>query len=850
MLGRQMFGYAPSLIVPAIASFASVTFFTWQLSPEQYGQYVLAINAMSMLVGCCFYWLQSTASRLMPEAVREGRNAELFATLYSAFAVCGVVLLLLAAALAFALPLGDWKIAVWFAPPLAVLRSLLNLNQAGHRNFLRIMRYNLIEMGQAIVGLGSAVMLVAVAHQGASGAAMGMMLGLAAMSLFDWRMLARVDFRKFDRRIFTEVLHFGLPFVVTNTLSFALSRSDSFLIQYFRGAAEVGVYGAGYAYPDRIGQYLFMAVATASFPLTVRRLEQEGVEAARDQTYANGVAILALAVPACAGLLLINRHLAAVLIGGAFQEGALRVMPWIAVATILNGIASHYFDHAFLLAKKTRLFFFTLGPAALLNFLGNLYAIPRYGYMGAAYTTLAAYAVYLLLSIVIGRRVFRIKFPFRPALHILVSTLIMASILYGFSFPETVTGLIKMIVIGGAVYTLGVMMFDIMGARSFILARFAGNRRDKEYMTVGLDFSVVSSSEQVAALMPEWQALYGRVGSPVFGSPDWYQVWWTHLGEKGGVRPHFVTARKDRQLVALLPLVVRRAGLFRFLEWAGYDVFDYGDALAETPCGAEAVWRHALAGGGYDIALIKDVRDAAASLPVLNATMRGRGTRRNYFLPLAGFGTGEAWLAGQSRKLRGDTRRKMEKMQAQGGGTGGIVAFHALKDGEPVPDAVLETLYRQKAAWFTARKASGVFADEGVRPFLQAISADAAAQGRLYLAWLSCGDAVVACHMGFVRDGALYLYHTTYDADYGAFSPGNIMMVETIKWAVDNDLAELDFMRGDETYKQRFAGGSRGLAAFVAAGSLWGRVAILLNAARDAAGVLPEDGKEESQNDQ
>jgi O-antigen/teichoic acid export membrane protein len=467
-----MVGYAPSLIATALVSFASVSIFTSSMTQADYGQYALAINAMTMLISVSFYWLQGAASRLMPQAVEAGTESKLLATLYGSFLVCALMLLIVAAVLGAWFDWKDWRVAAWFAPPLAALRGLLNLNQAVHRNFFRITRYNIIEVGQACVGLIAAIVLVVLLRMGASGAAIGAMIGLGALSLFDWRMIGNITWRDFDKVAFKDIAHFGVPLIMMNGLGFVLSRSDSFLIEHFLGPDQVGVYAAGYAFPDRIGQNLFMAVATASFPLVVRRLQHEGIEAAREQTYSNGVAMLALAVPACVGLLLVNRQVAAALIGNNFRAGAVEIMPWITVATILNGIAIHYFDHAFHLAKKTQLFLFTLGPAALLNLVLNCYAIPHYGIMGAAYTTLASYALYLVLSIVVGRSVFRVRFPFKPALQIAISTALMALVLRAFTFPENMVGLAEMIVIGGAVYGAGLLAFNVMGLREASMARW------------------------------------------------------------------------------------------------------------------------------------------------------------------------------------------------------------------------------------------------------------------------------------------------------------------------------------------------------------------------------------------
>ncbi|MDE1900768.1 MAG: GNAT family N-acetyltransferase [Alphaproteobacteria bacterium] len=820
MLGRQIIGYVPSLVVPGIVSFATVYSFTRLLDPAQYGHYALAINVMTMLLGVGFFWLQSAASRLLPQAVAQGREASFTATLYALYLLSGAGLLILAVIIIIGFPLGDWRVATWFAPPLAVLRALLNLNQAYHRNFVRIARYNAIEIGQSVIGFAVALFLVIALHNGATGVVSGMMAGLAAMVLFDARQLASVRLRNADAAHLRDILHFGLPFVVNYGLSFIVARSDSFLIQIFDGAAAVGVYNAGYAFPDRIGQYLFMAVATASLPLTIRRMEQEGAAAARDQTYANGVAILALAVPACVGLLFANHLIGTLLIGADFRDGALRVMPWITVAMILNGLAAHYFDHAFHLAKRTRLFFYTLGPAAALNLVGNILLIPHYGYIAAAWTTLASYALYLVLSIIVGRRVFCIHFPFRPALHIVLAAALMALVLDFFPFSADLAGLAAMVAVGGASYGVGLLMFDVMGVRRRMMGRC---RNVAVVDDAGLRFDILQRPDQITAIGGEWQTLHEQTERSPFGGYDQYRLWWETLGMSAGDRPHIVTARAaSGELRGVLPLAVRRRGFVRVAEWAGYGVFDYGDAVAADAATDGLLWQFAQAGGRYDIALIKDVRSAALSAAFLPRAMSARKTKANYFLTLD-FGSGDAWLSAQSRKLRGDARRKMEKMSMRG-----PVDFHHYRAGDVVPAAVIDTLYAQKKHWFDSRGAAGILAHAGVCDFLHNLAQDAARHNGLYLSWMTCGDAIVACHMGFVRDNILYLYHTTYDAAYAAFSPGNAMMIETIQYAINQGWRELDFMRGDESYKARFASGTRVLTDYIAGRGFVGRFAAAL----------------------
>ncbi len=821
MLARHMAGYAPSLMVTSFFAFLSVTLFTSLMSQAEYGQYALTITSMTMLIGVGFFWLQSAASRLLPQAVAEGREEKFLSTLYGLFLVCSLPLLIIGVVLGRFYQLGDLQVAGLFAAPLTVLRAFLNLNQSVHRNHIRITRYNIIEIGQSVIGFTAAFGLVAVGHYGASGGAMGLLLGLAALSLFDWRMLGFVKRRDFDKGMARDIVRFGAPFIITYGLSFILASSDRYLIDYFLGSDQVGIYSAAYAFPDRIGQNLFMAVATASFPLVVRRLEQEGVEAARDQTHTNGVALLALAFPACIGLLLVNRLIAETLIGPAFREGAIQIMPIITVAMVFNGVAAHYFDHAFHLAKKTQLFFFTLGPAALVNFIGNLYAIPRFGIIGAAYTTLAAYIVYLALSILIGRRVFAVRFPVKRALQIAMSTTVMAAALLSFNVPENLWGLAIKILVGGCVYSLCLAVFDVMGIRQKIMRRLG----KPQTAPSALVCSVLTSIATIAAIADEWRDLHRRAGSPVFSDYGWFDIWWRHLGlaQKQNVAV-FIARSSSGELQAVLPFgLYGRSGL-RMGEWMGSDVFDYGDILASSPEAAHVLWQFAMRKGGYDILRLGSVHEKSLVAPLLTSA-KPHQVNANYFVSLEGL-NGETWLASQSRKLRGDTRRKMEKMQAEG-----TVAFHVYKNTDALPVPIMDALYAQKRAWFDERHTTGIFTYPEMKAFLSELAQDAAHQGRLYLAWLSCGDKIVACHQGFLRDGVLHLYLTTYDAAFAAYSPGNGLMIETIKWAAGNGYREVDFMRGDESYKQRFATGTRMLSTFILGRSLVGKSLLALRKA-------------------
>jgi CelD/BcsL family acetyltransferase involved in cellulose biosynthesis len=368
----------------------------------------------------------------------------------------------------------------------------------------------------------------------------------------------------------------------------------------------------------------------------------------------------------------------------------------------------------------------------------------------------------------------------------------------------------------GAVYRVDPETSALSSARHFFGA---------EVLTQSLELhcKILTATAEVEKISAEWQALHERANGGIFGNYDVFEIWWKNIRQEENIGLHVAIARNaSGELRALLPLVVRRRGFVRILEWAGQEVFDCCDVLAEKEKEAQALWQFVRSNGHYDVAVIKDVRDDTLSGPLLASAMRLRKQHKNYFVTL-GFPSGAAWLAAQPRKLRTESKRKIKKMEEFG-----PIVSHVYRKGEPVPDAVIDALYEQKKAWVESHNHSGIFLHPKMKFFLRNLAQSAAQKETLYLAWLSCGDKIIACHIGFICNEILYLYISTYEATFAYYSPGTLLMIETIKTAVDAKLREVDFMRGDEGYKNHFAGSHRVLSDYIAGGSWVGKILALL----------------------
>lgn len=473
LLFRHILGYAPSNLVPATASFLTIYVFTRLLLPANYGVYALVFSVAFMAQGIVSFWLRNGAIRFYDNAEAAGRLPTLVSTIYAGYAMSMLAFSLVYALAMVALPVSDHlRQALWIGLPFILCKGLVTVNLSIHRGAMRIARYNLLECGQTVLGLLFGIVLVRFGGMKEEGVLLGLVAGSLVSVLADVPFIARSVRAPFSREQMQELLAFGMPLTVGVILNLVLSSSDRILVEYFLGSAPVGIYSVSYGIMNQPMSLVFLAVSMPGLPLAVRALELRGRRDAEAQMYRNGTALLALAVPACAGLILVREHLAAVLIGPEFRTEALKIMPWIAVAGALAGLQAHYFDHAFTLGKKPKLLMKSIGIAAAFNVALNLVLLPWIGLMGAVYSTFASYVLAIAASVYYGRDVFRVPFPAREAALTVVATIPMWIVLSTMRFPQTMLGLLSMVVVGAGCYAIAGVLLNLCEMRTRLWQRF------------------------------------------------------------------------------------------------------------------------------------------------------------------------------------------------------------------------------------------------------------------------------------------------------------------------------------------------------------------------------------------
>ena len=89
---------------------------------------------------------------------------------------------------------------------------------------------------------------------------------------------------------------------------------------------------------------------------------------------------------------------------------------------------------------------------------------------------------------------------------------------------------------------------------------------------------------------------------------------------------------------------------------------------------------------------------------------------------------------------------------------------------------------------------------------LKSSAREAFLAGWLQLAFLTVGDIKAAGYLNFDYDGKIWVYNSGINPMFENISPGWVLLSKIIQWSIEAGKTELDFMRGDETYKYNFGG--------------------------------------------
>ncbi|MFN4287071.1 MAG: lipopolysaccharide biosynthesis protein [Brevundimonas sp.] len=472
MFWRGLWGYLPANIVQGAVGFLAIVIFTRLLTPDDFGRYALAYAVLTLSHVAVFTWLEAAMARFWAAQQTPAQIADHFRSLYRTVFGLSALFVPMVALVLWLWPAPMALKAALAAGLLGVpVRCVVRLVQERYRAAGEVGPAARLDMAQSVLGL---LIGVGFAWAGFGGAAPLIGLALAPVLALPFILPAELKFARegqVDSARLRSYAAYGYPIAASLALTVILSSTDRFLLAAFMNEATVGAYHAGYSLANRTLDVMFIWLGAAGGPALVMALERGGREALASAAREQFSTFVLLALPACVGLMLVAGPLNTLMIGEALRADATRITPWIALAALLSGMTTYYFHQAFTLARRTGWLLGVMAIPALSNVVLNVLLIPAFGIMGAAWATVASFAVGLLASILIGRAVMPMPVHWRTLAQCGLGCTVMAVVVLMLPAWGGLPELLLKAAVGAGVYGVVVLALDTAGIRRLVRGR-------------------------------------------------------------------------------------------------------------------------------------------------------------------------------------------------------------------------------------------------------------------------------------------------------------------------------------------------------------------------------------------
>lgn len=325
----------------------------------------------------------------------------------------------------------------------------------------------------------------------------------------------------------------------------------------------------------------------------------------------------------------------------------------------------------------------------------------------------------------------------------------------------------------------------------------------------------VESVPSIESIWQEWSELAERAEN-VFLTPEWASIWWRHFGR--GRKLCLNTCRNEAgDLVAIIPLYYWRRRPIRVLRFLGHGPGDeLGPVVApdDRPIAAAGLLR-VLERERYDVLLAEQLPgfgEWGSMLPGSRVLSRGDSPVLRF-----DYEDWDEYLRSRSSRARYAIRRQEKDLHDSF-----RVRFRLADDPERFEED-LDTFFRlHREQWIETPTAF----DGSENAFQREFISTAFERGWLRLWLLELDDRPVAAALLYHFAGVEFGYQLARDRAWDHLSVGSIMLVHTLRAALEDDVREYRFLRGGESYKARYTTDNRGLESVGLARGSFGRLAL------------------------
>lgn len=295
-------------------------------------------------------------------------------------------------------------------------------------------KFNVVTILRAVIFPITGISLVVVLKWGVLGATLATLITSVITLTFGYFYFVRDKYiRKFSWYWAKKMLTFGFPLIFTSILTWVNSVSDRFFLLHYQDLSQIGLYAVGGSLSQPV-QLINLALSMSSMVI-IMTLYSEEKENDKPLTKALltkiWYAYLGIAITVSLFISIFSYNIVTILTTSNYI-GSILAIPFLLFSQIIH-FSVDLTGNGMTLKEKSKPYVWIMLIAAGINVGFNFYFIPKFGFVGAAITTIISNFVYFLIAYYWSQKVFYIK---RNIMQPMLYLLIALSIAIFFPFYE------------------------------------------------------------------------------------------------------------------------------------------------------------------------------------------------------------------------------------------------------------------------------------------------------------------------------------------------------------------------------------------------------------------------------
>jgi len=318
-----------------------------------------------------------------------------------------------------------------------------------------------------------------------------------------------------------------------------------------------------------------------------------------------------------------------------------------------------------------------------------------------------------------------------------------------------------------------------------------------------LKIRTITEVEEFASLKNKWNNLLNKTKSDnIFLTHQWIFTCWRYFG--AGKELKIILIEENNEMIGIAPLMLVKKNYFlKTLKFIGDPYSDYQDFIllsGDERRILEVILTYLHKTNFWDVMYLRDIPQSSETLSV-HSKISSCAVRKNVESVCPILELPHNWDEFSrmlSQQKRYNLKRYMRRLEKDN-----QVYFEDVENKKFLEKNVNILFELHQKRWIK-ENIRGAFYDSRVKEFFQDIVQQFFDQGWLQLRLLKVNEYPVSIYCFFKYNNKFYGYQSGRDPFWSKYSVGDLLLGDTIKYAIQNGIVEFHFLRGNEKYKMHW----------------------------------------------